>query len=249
MPCYRNGGCGPYEGRSCTECPASKPGYQNSTLSPSAPLKGKGTKRLWFRAGVTLSLTTEEVEAAFANEGKNASDIIAAALTEGRFVFDGDSYIPGFAIEDYNKAEGTSFPTGDVECELPVCDVMAPIDKAAITKEFFRSFCLNRSCLGICTPDDCDFCSVRYADEMMFPQDNGSKSHVVDAEFHSLWENGVDVKSSCKVNLDTLEVFDIQMVNVEGVDALDSEYIILPNGEKHLVFQKGEQDIGEFWQK
>ena len=27
MACYRNGGCGPYEGRSCSECPASKPEY------------------------------------------------------------------------------------------------------------------------------------------------------------------------------------------------------------------------------
>ena len=27
MRCYRSGGCGPYENRSCTECPASKPSY------------------------------------------------------------------------------------------------------------------------------------------------------------------------------------------------------------------------------
>ena len=27
MACYRNGGCGPYEGRPCNECPASKPEY------------------------------------------------------------------------------------------------------------------------------------------------------------------------------------------------------------------------------
>ena len=27
MDCYRNGGCGPYENRSCYECPASKPSY------------------------------------------------------------------------------------------------------------------------------------------------------------------------------------------------------------------------------
>ena len=27
MSCYRNGGCGPYEGRSCSECPASKESY------------------------------------------------------------------------------------------------------------------------------------------------------------------------------------------------------------------------------
>lgn len=27
MTCYRSGGCGPYENRSCYECPASKPEY------------------------------------------------------------------------------------------------------------------------------------------------------------------------------------------------------------------------------
>lgn len=29
MACYRSGGCGPYENRSCSECPASKPEYAN----------------------------------------------------------------------------------------------------------------------------------------------------------------------------------------------------------------------------
>ena len=28
MQCYREGGCGPYESWSCTECPASKPDYR-----------------------------------------------------------------------------------------------------------------------------------------------------------------------------------------------------------------------------
>lgn len=27
ITCYRKGGCGPYEMRSCNECPASKPSY------------------------------------------------------------------------------------------------------------------------------------------------------------------------------------------------------------------------------
>ena len=27
MTCYREGGCGPYEGRACNECPASKQEY------------------------------------------------------------------------------------------------------------------------------------------------------------------------------------------------------------------------------
>lgn len=29
MKCYRNGGCGPYEMYSCSECPASKKEYLN----------------------------------------------------------------------------------------------------------------------------------------------------------------------------------------------------------------------------
>lgn len=29
MTCYRSGSCGPYETRSCYECPASKPEYLN----------------------------------------------------------------------------------------------------------------------------------------------------------------------------------------------------------------------------
>ena len=31
MNCYREGGCGPYEGRSCNECPASKESYLTKT--------------------------------------------------------------------------------------------------------------------------------------------------------------------------------------------------------------------------
>ena len=31
MACYKKGGCGPYEGRSCSECPASKETYLNKS--------------------------------------------------------------------------------------------------------------------------------------------------------------------------------------------------------------------------
>lgn len=34
LPCYRNGGCGPYEMLSCTECPASKSDYLQCELKP-----------------------------------------------------------------------------------------------------------------------------------------------------------------------------------------------------------------------
>ncbi len=36
MTCYRKGGCGPYEYRSCSECPASKPEYKNRVVLPDS---------------------------------------------------------------------------------------------------------------------------------------------------------------------------------------------------------------------
>ena len=40
MQCYRDGGCGPYEGRACNECPASKPDYkQRHKTKTDKPLK------------------------------------------------------------------------------------------------------------------------------------------------------------------------------------------------------------------
>lgn len=33
MKCYRDGGCGPYEYLSCSECPASKQSYQEHNMS------------------------------------------------------------------------------------------------------------------------------------------------------------------------------------------------------------------------
>ena len=47
MACYRKGGCGPYENRSCNECPASNPEYAdkykvaNTAKTEEEPVKVK----------------------------------------------------------------------------------------------------------------------------------------------------------------------------------------------------------------
>ena len=48
MNCYRKGGCGPYEGRSCDECPASKESYLTKTRVQQAKenIKESGLDRL-----------------------------------------------------------------------------------------------------------------------------------------------------------------------------------------------------------
>lgn len=55
MQCYRDGGCGPYEGLSCTECPASKPDYKQrnktKTDKPTSEKKPHICQRLGIDPG------------------------------------------------------------------------------------------------------------------------------------------------------------------------------------------------------
>ena len=56
---------------------------------------------------------------------------------------------------------------------------------------------------------------------------------IKDATFVSVWDDGFEVETDCKVNTDTNEVFDIEMVDVNGLDLeiLDMEYIIIDGNE------------------
>lgn len=63
MQCYREGGCGPYEGRSCTECPASKPEYLVQKIlkwSKSTRLKPTETHEKRTRAIENTRVQSEE---------------------------------------------------------------------------------------------------------------------------------------------------------------------------------------------
>ena len=52
MACYREGGCGPYENRSCSECPAGKPEYKECTIDVAcnevlAEIRKAGMEEAW----------------------------------------------------------------------------------------------------------------------------------------------------------------------------------------------------------
>lgn len=53
------------------------------------------------------------------------------------------------------------------------------------------------------------------------------------ATFVSVWDDGFEVASGCKVNTDTNEVFDIEQVCFDELDLglLDREYIIIDGNE------------------
>lgn len=56
---------------------------------------------------------------------------------------------------------------------------------------------------------------------------------IKNATFVSVWDDGFEVASGCKVNTDTNKVFDIEQVCFDGLDLeiLDREYIIIDGNE------------------
>lgn len=93
MQCYREGGCGPYEGRSCTECPASKPEYLVQKIlkwSKSTRLKPTETHEKRTRAIENTRVQSEEAnmdkpidQQAKADAGKPHPSYCPIALIEG----------------------------------------------------------------------------------------------------------------------------------------------------------------------
>ena len=68
---------------------------------------------------------------------------------------------------------------------------------------------------------------------------------IKDATFVSVWDGGTKIISSCKINTETNEVFDIESVDCD-VDILDREYIII-DGTEYDVYSEDEADANEFW--
>lgn len=72
----------------------------------------------------------------------------------------------------------------------------------------------------------------------------------VKAKFVSVWDDTIVLSTTCNVNLETKEVFDIAQVEADGLDTLTEEYIeLMENGKsvKHNVYPKDEAREDEFW--
>lgn len=70
---------------------------------------------------------------------------------------------------------------------------------------------------------------------------------IKDATFTSVWDGGVAVTTNCKVNLETREVFDIEPVDIDGVDTLDEEYVTI-DGKNYSTARDAKDDPEfEYW--
>lgn len=61
---------------------------------------------------------------------------------------------------------------------------------------------------------------------------------IQDAMFTSVWDDGFEIHSECKVDTETKEVFDIEMVDVSDYDigVCTDEYITLLDGKQYDVY-------------
>lgn len=74
---------------------------------------------------------------------------------------------------------------------------------------------------------------------------------IKDATFTSVWSGGYKVTTNCKVDMETREVFDIEIAEVDdSLDQLDYEYITL-NGQEYVVYNAEDGTDGlndtDFW--
>lgn len=52
------------------------------------------------------------------------------------------------------------------------------------------------------------------------------------ATFISIWDGGTTIRSKCMIDLKNERVTDIEIVDIDGLDNLDEEYVELDGGEK-----------------
>lgn len=72
---------------------------------------------------------------------------------------------------------------------------------------------------------------------------------IKNATFTSIWNGGYEVTTNCKVDMETREVFDIEVNdsdNIEKLNELNCEYITI-DGEEFDVFSVDEVEDGNFW--
>lgn len=77
-------------------------------------------RKLWMRVGCTFWVTPEEAAILLLqpSDTDERTELLRRLMLEGHFAADGETYIPGECVADYNETYGTEFPSDDIEFEL-----------------------------------------------------------------------------------------------------------------------------------
>jgi hypothetical protein len=67
---------------------------------------------------------------------------------------------------------------------------------------------------------------------------------IKNATFTSIWDGGYEVTTNCKVNIETKEVFDIEMAGVDdSLDILESEFVTIDD----VDYAISNDNATEYW--
>jgi len=66
--------------------------------------------------------------------------------------------------------------------------------------------------------------------------------NVINAQFVSVWDDGVEIKTSCRYCKSSNTAFDIEIADINGVEILQEQYVELPDGTQIHDFNTEEDD-------
>lgn len=70
---------------------------------------------------------------------------------------------------------------------------------------------------------------------------------IIEANYISIW-NDERIETTCKVNTDTKEVFDIELSSYIPGGICNGEYVEI-DGEEYEVFIKDDAGYGDYWRE
>lgn len=77
-------------------------------------------RKLWMRVGCTFRVTPEEAATLLSPspDPEERRTLLWRLMWKGNFVPDGETYIPGESVQDYNERYDTEFLNDDIEFDL-----------------------------------------------------------------------------------------------------------------------------------
>lgn len=58
---------------------------------------------------------------------------------------------------------------------------------------------------------------------------------IKNATFVSVWDDGIEIKTNCKVNTETHEIFDIEEAYADGLEIVNKEYVTIDGMDYNAV--------------
>lgn len=84
-------------------------------------------RQLWMRLGASFEVSEEEEKAILGGDKDLAAKTLRQIVREGRFLPDGDSYIPEDTVSGFNVRYGTKYAVEDIGCNICVEGESIPI--------------------------------------------------------------------------------------------------------------------------